>query len=217
MNNSYEYVFFDLDGTLTDSGLGITNCVMYALEKFNIRVKDRSELFSFIGPPLKDSFIRQFGFSESDSIRAVDYYRERYSTIGLFENEVYDGIREVLEELIKRGKKLVLATSKPEFFAVQILEHFELAKYFFVMAGAAMNETRLEKWEVIEYAINQLPTKDTSTMIMVGDRSHDVIGAARKGIETIGVLFGYGSEEELRKAGARYIAATPADILDFIP
>jgi len=212
----YKYVLFDLDGTLTDPGIGITNSVMYALKKYNIEVKDRSELYKFIGPPLLDSFMKYYGFSKEESEQAIVYYREYFSVKGLYENEVYEGIHELLTELKARKKKLILATSKPEEFAVKILKHFQLYEYFDVAAGASMDSSRSKKADVIAYALERSQVTDLSEAIMVGDREQDVSGAKQVGLKSIGVLFGYGDYEELSKAGADYIAANVQDILKFI-
>lgn len=212
----YRYIFFDLDGTITDPGIGITNSVMYALDRYNIKVEDRSELYPFIGPPLHESFQRYFGFSEEESFRAVEYYREYYRTDGIFENRVYDGVENMLKALKEQGKTIVLATSKPEQFAVEILRFFDLMKYFDVVAGATMDAARVEKSDVIAYAISQTNISDTKSAIMVGDREYDILGAKTNGMPSIGVLYGYGSEEELKKAGATYLAASPKDLLSYL-
>lgn len=212
----YQYILFDLDGTLTDPGIGISNSVAYALEKYNISVEDRTELYKFIGPPLQDSFMEFYGFSEMESKRAVEYYREYFRDKGIFENEVYEGIPELLQTLKGSGKQVILATSKPEEFAIQILEHFNLIQYFDFVAGATMDGSRSEKADIIQYALEHCMIKDKSKVIMVGDRKHDIIGAAQNKLPAIGVLFGYGSEEELRSAGVKYLARTSFDILKYI-
>ena len=149
----YSYVLFDLDGTLTDPELGITNCVMYALEKFGIKVEDRKSLRPFIGPPLTYSFQEFYGLSEEESKQAVVYYRERFPTKGLYENEVYEGVVEMLQALKEQGKKIVLATSKPEIYAIEILKHFKLIEYFDYVAGATLDGSRGDKADVITYAL----------------------------------------------------------------
>lgn len=211
----YNTVLFDLDGTLTDPGLGITNSVAYALKKYGIEVQDRESLYSFIGPPLNDSFKRYYGFSDEKAMEAIMYYREYFADRGIFENEVYEGVSQLLERIKASGRKIVLATSKPEEFAERILEHFELTEYFDAVAGASMDEKRNKKGEVIKYALEKsgLSAEDA---IMVGDREHDVFGAGENGIDTIGVLYGYGSREELEKAGAVRIAQAVEDIYDFL-
>lgn len=212
----YNIVLFDLDGTLTDPGLGITNSVAYALKKWNIEVADRTTLYKFIGPPLSDSFKRYYGFSEEDSLKAIEYYREYFRDKGIFENEVYEGVVNLLETLKAKGRKVVLATSKPEGFAKTILEHFQLAKYFDFVAGASMDESRNKKGAVIAYALESCGITDKSTVVMVGDREHDVLGAKENDLDSIGVLFGYGSREELEAVGATYIAETVGDILKLV-
>lgn len=214
--SKYEVILFDLDGTLTDPGLGITNSVMHALKKYGIEVADRTELYKFIGPPLIDSFEKYYGFSHEEAVKSVDYYREYYRDKGIYENAVYDGIENLLKSLKEKRKKIILATSKPELFAKEILRHFNLEKYFFFAAGSTMSETRTNKAEVIEYALSECGITDKASVVMIGDREHDIIGAKKNGIDSIGVLFGYGSREELEAAGATYIAETVEDIINFI-
>lgn len=215
-NKMYKYILFDLDGTLTNPEIGITSSVMYALEKFNIKVEDRKELHPFIGPPLTYSFQTYYGLSEADSELAVKYYRERFSVKGLYENEVYDGVEKMLQELKKSGKTLIIATSKPEEFTLKILAHFDLLKYFDFVAGATMDGSRGEKADVIRYALEISGIEEKSEAIMIGDRKYDILGAKENGIDSIGVLFGFGDYEELTNAGANYIAKTVADIIEYI-
>ena len=212
----YKYILFDLDGTLTNPGVGITNSVMYALRKFNIDVTDRTSLYKFIGPPLRESFETFYGFSSEESELAVKYYREYYSERGLYENEVYDGIENLLIELKKQGKILIVATSKPEAFAVRILEYFKLHEYFEFTAGATMDNTRNEKADIIKYALQSCHIVGKSSVVMVGDRKHDVLGAKENGLDSIGVLFGYGNYDELKNAGATFIAEKPGDVLGYV-
>jgi len=212
----YKYVLFDLDGTLTNPEIGITSSVMYALEKFHIKVEDRKELHPFIGPPLTYSFQTYYGLSEADSELAVKYYRERFSVKGLYENEVYDGVEKMLQELKESGKTLIIATSKPEEFTLKILKHFDLYKYFDFVAGATMDGSRGEKADVIRYAIEISGIEDKSQAIMIGDRKYDILGARENEIDSIGVLFGFGDYEELTSAGANYIAETVEDIIKYI-
>lgn len=212
----YNTVLFDLDGTLTDPGIGITNSVAYALEKWGIEVPDHTELYKFIGPPLVDSFMKYYSFSEPKAERAVEYYREYFKSKGIFENELYNGIKELLQTLKEDGKTVVLATSKPEVFAKQILEYFDIDKYFDFAAGATLDSTRNKKGDVIAHALENCNIQDLSTVLMVGDREQDINGAKQNGIDSLGVLFGYGNLEELQTAGATYIAETVNDILKFI-
>lgn len=212
----YQYILFDLDGTLTDPGIGITNSVMYALKKFQIEVEDRTTLFKFIGPPLKASFEKYYGFSKEESELALQYYREYFRPKGLYENQVYKGVRELLTELKSRNKTLILATSKPEEYAIEILRHFDLYKYFDFVAGATMDSSRVKKADVILYALQSYGVSDLSSAIMIGDREHDILGAKQVGLDSIGVLYGYGDYEELKEAGATYIAENAEDILKII-
>ena len=212
----YKYIFFDLDGTVTDPGLGITNSVMYALKGFGIEETDRTKLYRFIGPPLADSFQEFYGFTGEEARRGIDLYREYYRDRGIFENRVYNGMEEMLGTLKQRGKTLVLATSKPEPFAREILEHFHLASYFTYAAGATMDETRVKKEEVIAYAMESCGITDPGQVLMVGDRRHDIEGARANGVDSLGVLYGYGSREELEQAGACYLAEKVEDILNIV-
>ncbi len=212
----YTTILFDLDGTLTDPGVGITNSVSYALSKWDISVNDRKELYKFIGPPLLESFARFYGFSEEQCRQALKYYREYFSKKGIFENTVYDGIEDLLKELKRRDKKIVLATSKPEEFAKRILVHFHLDGYFDFIGGASMDEKRNKKGDVIAYVLKNIQEQDHDRIIMVGDREHDVLGAKEHGIGCIGVLYGYGDRKELEKAGALYTASSIEDILTYL-
>lgn len=211
----YNTILFDLDGTLTDPAEGITNSVAYALKHWNIEIADKSTLNCFIGPPLYESFSKYFNFSENEAQKAVEVYREYFSVKGLYENKVYDGIEEVLFLLKSAGKKLAVATSKPEHFAVKILKHFSLEKYFDVIAGATMDGTRINKDDVIDYAIKQLSVTDKSKILMIGDRMYDVIGAKEMGIDCLAVSYGYGSREELENAHATFIVDNTKELLNF--
>lgn len=207
----YSTILFDLDGTLTDPGLGITNSVAYALERFGITVSDRTSLYKFIGPPLRDSFMAYYGFTPGEAERAVAVYREYYSVDGLFENEVYPGIPELLAKLKGAGKRLIVATSKPEGFSARILEHFGLMKHFDFVAGATLDGSRGTKIEVMNHAITSCGV-DPADAVMIGDREFDILGAKHFGLASIGVLFGYGSREELTKAGADRLAADVTEL-----
>lgn len=212
----YNYILFDLDGTLTESAEGITNSVKYALEKYGISGVTTEELLKFIGPPLQDSFIEFYHFSEEDAIKAVAFYREYFSEKGIFENRVYDGIPELLGKLKQKGKKLFVATSKPEKFTNRILEHFDLAKYFDFVAGATMDNIRTKKADIIAYILEHIPSEDFDKVIMIGDRHHDIEGAIANQIDSIGVLYGYGTKEELTKAGSTYIASSIEELENLI-
>lgn len=212
----YSTILFDLDGTLTDPGCGITNSVAYALKKWNIEVADKTELYKFIGPPLQESFEKYYHFSEEQAKQAVEYYREYFRDKGIFENEIYEGIEKLLCEIKNSGRKIILATSKPQEFAVKILEHFEIDKYFDFAAGATLDGTRSQKADVISYALEQCKIRDYKEVIMIGDRKHDIIGAKQVGIDAVGVLYGYGDYNELHNAGALYIVEKPEDIFQLL-
>lgn len=202
----YNTIFFDLDGTITDSGIGITNSVMYALKNLGITVEDRATLYSFIGPPLVDSFQTYFSFTPEQAADAVTLYRKHYiEDKAMFENEVYPGIPELLDKLKKSGKKIVMATSKATVLAVEILKHFDLYEYFDFISGSNMDNTRMSKEEVIEYALEHSGVTSEDSVVMVGDRKYDILGAKAYHLVSIGVLHGYGSREELEEAGADYI------------
>ena len=210
-----ETYLFDLDGTLTDSGKGIMNAAKYALEKMDVRIPSEDVLRKFIGPPLWESFEKFIGLSKEDADKAVKLYREYYSETCLFENDVYDGIPELLEKLKADGKQLAVATSKPEVFTERILAHFGLDKYFDSVTGSLLDGTRKNKDEVIACALQRCGSPDVSKVIMVGDRMHDIDGAKKLGIGCIAVMFGYGSREEFESHGAVFIADTPDDILKY--
>ena len=203
-------VLFDLDGTLTDSGEGIINCAVFAMERLGIPVPPREELGVFVGPPLWDTF-RQFGVPSDRVDEAVEIFRSRYVPIGKFENTPYPGIRETLEALRAQGRKLYVATSKPEVTAREILEHFDLSRYFAEICGATVDKTRTSKEDVIAYLLSLDACRENS--VMVGDTAFDVIGAAAHGIPTIGAAWGYGKTEDMVSAGAAAIARSPEDLL----
>lgn len=212
----YQTILFDLDGTLTDPGEGITNAVAYALHKYGIEVTDRTTLYPFIGPPLKESFEGFYGFSPEQAEQAVAYYREHFRDIGIFENVVYDGAEELLAAVKAAGKKIILATSKPEEFARRILEHFGLTGYFDGVYGSCLDGTRRHKDEVIAHALADSGITDLSGVVMVGDREQDVLGAAKNNLPTIGVLYGYGSREELTTAGATHIVESVEELKQYL-
>lgn len=214
--NNFEYILFDLDGTLTDSGEGITKSVQYALEYFDIIVDDLKELNRFIGPPLKDSFKKFYNFDDERAELGMKKYRERYADKGIYENSLYDGIIELLEALKKNNKKIILATSKPEVYAKQILKYFNIDSYFNFVAGADFEETRVNKGDVIKYALEGAEISNLSKVIMIGDREHDVIGAKENNIKVIGVLYGYGDVIELTQARADYIAKNTRELMNML-
>lgn len=210
----YDIILFDLDGTLTDSGPGIMNSAAYAMERFGLH-GDRAMLRRFVGPPLVDSFMDFCGLSPEKAAEAVVVYREYYMARGLYENSVYPGVTQMLDRLLSAGKRLAVATTKLEPTAVLVLEHFGLTKYFEFIAGSLEN-TRTHKAEVVAFALEKTGVPDRSRVLMVGDREHDVIGALENGLDCLGVLYGYGSREELSSAGAALLAGTPQEVTEII-
>ncbi len=204
----YKYALFDLDGTLTDPSLGITNSIMHALAKMGREISSRESLYRFIGPPLVPAFQEFIGMTPEEAEQAVVFYREYFSVTGLFENTPYDGITELLTKLKEHGVILAVATSKPEQFAVRIIEHFGMADAFTLVCGATMDSSRSKKGDVIAYALKELGITDAdkSDVLMIGDRHHDIEGAKENGLASAGVLWGFGDENELKTAGADAIA-----------
>ena len=203
--HTYDTILFDLDGTLTDPKEGITKSIAYALTKMDIVVPDLEELTQFIGPPLMTSFKEYFQMNDEEAQTALQLYRERFSTKGLYENILYDGIDHLLYHLKKNGYKLAIATSKPTVFAEIILKHFTLYDYFDEIVGSELDGSRSLKGEVISEALRRLNVTNQEKCVMVGDRKHDVIGAAQNGIDSIGVTYGYGTQRELEDANVTYI------------
>lgn len=213
---NYDLIIFDLDGTLIDTGIGIMKAVEYALDKFNIPVGDYSTLRKFIGPPLKASFMKYYNFTEEDAEKAILYYREYYKDKGLYENKIYDGMDELLSKIKESGRKLVVATSKPEVFAKIILDQNNISKYFHIIGGATLDGSRINKDDVIRYALDNLGSHDKTTALMIGDTEFDIYGAKKVGIDSLGITYGYGQEEEIKKAGATYIKSSVKEIEDII-
>ena len=212
----YQYILFDLDGTLIDSEQGITESFQYALSKYGITIKDRQELLQFIGPPLYHSFSVFCGFDAEKAAEAVEHYREYFGKVGVYLNRVYDGVEELLKKLKADGKILLLATSKYEYYAVKILEQLHFMQYFTFVAGSLKDGSRGTKAEVISYVLEQQKIDDLSQAVMIGDRQHDIEGAKAVGIDTIGVLYGFGDREELSSHGATYIAEDTKKIYQII-
>ena len=210
---TYNAVFFDLDGTLTDSGEGIINCATLALNHFGLPVPSRQEMRVFVGPPLDQTFIR-YGVPADKTDEAIRVFRSRYTTVGKFENFPYPGVREMLEALKEQGCRLFVATSKPESLANEVLNHFDLAKYFEKICGATMDGSRSHKADVIRYLLAQV--SGVENVVMVGDTAYDVIGAAEHQIPCIGVSWGYGLIEDMEKAGAVGIAHSPEALMQMI-
>lgn len=208
----YSVIMFDLDGTLTDPKPGITKCVQYALARMGINEPDCNKLTPFIGPPLMKAFMEFYHMDEEQAALAVGYYRERFADTGLYENSVYPGIPDLLERLTARGSVLVVATSKPTVFSVKILEYFRLSSYFSQVIGSNLDGSRVEKNEVIEFALSQLGDVNRKSIIMVGDRKHDILGARANAIECIAAGYGYGTQEELQQAKPKQIVGTVAEL-----
>ena len=202
-----KYLLFDLDGTLTDSALGITNSVKYALSKFGINESDNAKLRSFVGPPLYDSFRGLYSMSHDDANLAIVYYREYYVSKGIYENTVYDGVDEMLKNLSNHGKRIILATSKPERFAREIIDYFSLATYFYGIFGATMDEKLCRKDDIISLALKKMKIA-CDDAVMIGDRRYDIEGGHKNHLATVGVLYGYGNKDELVSAKADYVVYT---------
>ena len=209
-------VLFDLDGTITDSAPGIINSIRYSLEKHGIAVLDEQELRKFVGPPLQQQFQKVFGVMEKEARQMMDSYREYYGTKGMYENRVYEGVPRMLSRPQSAGIRILMATSKPEKYARMIAEHFGFTKYFEYIGGACMDGTRTMKYDVIEYVLDVCKVTDRERVVMVGDRCHDMIGAQQAGLHRLGVLYGYGSQEELEQSGAESLAKTPQNVAEYI-
>ncbi|MGN1305534.1 MAG: HAD hydrolase-like protein [Oscillospiraceae bacterium] len=212
----FDYIFFDLDGTMIDSGDGITLSVQYALKKMGIIEKELSALKVFVGPPLKDSFMYYYGFSDEEAEKAISYYRIYYESRGILRCWPYKRVEKLLSFIENTGRKAVIATSKPELFARRIVQHLHMSEMFEYIAGASMDGKIIKKSDVIAYAMKEIGADDPSRILMVGDRKYDVIGARANGIKTAGVLYGYGSYPELLDAGADYIAQNVSELAEVI-
>lgn len=212
----FDFVLFDLDGTLTDPKEGITNCVKYALESFGITEEDEAVLLRFIGPPLIDSFTGIYGMSKTDAEKAVEKYRERFSKTGLFENALLGGAEEILCNLKKKGIKTALATSKPYVYAKRIIENYGIDKYFDCAVGSELDGTRNYKDEVIAEVLKRIKPANLSKVVMIGDRKHDIIGSKKCGIASIGLRCGYAEPGELEAAGADYIFNNIFELQNFL-
>jgi phosphoglycolate phosphatase len=207
-------IYFDLDGTLTDPKPGITGSIQYALQKLDFPVPPQDELTWCIGPPLRASFVTMLG-GEKLADLAVSFYRERFGDVGLYENSLYPGIKDVLTTLGHTGRRMFVATSKPRIFAERIIEHFGLTGDFEQVFGSELDGTRVHKTDLLAYALETTGV-NASQALMIGDRSHDMIGAKNNGMAAIGVLYGYGSRQELIEAGASHVCATPEAVLDHV-
>ncbi|MBC5787857.1 HAD family hydrolase [Clostridium facile] len=214
----YQTILFDLDGTLTDPKEGITKCVQYGLQHFGIDQPDLEQLTVFIGPPLMDGFQQYYHFTEEQASIATQKYRERFKNQGIFENKLYDGIPELLQHLLNKGKTLAIATSKPQIFTEQILDHFDLTKYFSVIVGSTLDGTLSKKEDVIQETLKQLQLnpEQFKQAIMVGDRCYDILGAQKCGLNSIGVGYGYAQPGELSQAGATYQVETILELQELL-
>ncbi len=202
---NYQYILLDLDGTIIDPVTGITKSVEYALAHFGIKVADLKKLHPFIGPPLKDSFKEFYHFSDEQAEIARNKYHERFTQTGIYENLLYNGITDFLKKANQKGLTLMLATSKPGILAEQILKHFNIYEEFAFVGGSEMDGSRSHKADVIQYVLHSNNISELEKVVMIGDRKHDIIGAKENGIDSIGVLYGYGDRKELSEAGADYI------------
>jgi phosphoglycolate phosphatase len=213
----YQYLLFDLDGTLTNPKEGITRSVQHALRHFGIEVADPDTLTPYIGPPLIPSFMEFHGLTQEQALEALQVYRQRFSTVGLFENEVLDGVPEMLRALKQNGRFVAVASSKPEPYVIRILEHFDLLQYFDEVVGASMYEKRSAKKDIIEEALRRMgKAPGDRDILMIGDRMHDVEGAQLCGLDSLGIYTGFAPEGELEDAGATYVFHTIRDMADFL-
>ena len=206
MKQNYDLILFDLDGTITDSKEGITKSVQYALNKYGIIIDNPDKLLPFVGPPLHKSFEIFYGFDEKKSFEAVDFFREYFKEKGIFENEVYSGMKELLINLKKEGKTVALATSKPQLFAEQILKHFDLHHLFDYIKGSNLDGSMTDKTEIIADVLTNLKHFEKSKTVMIGDRDYDIIGARNNNIDSIAAGYGFGTEEEIEKIAPTFVA-----------
>lgn len=214
--NKYKVILFDLDGTLSDPKVGITKSVQYALQKMHIQESDIDKLQCFIGPPLQDSFAEYYHFDEGNTQKAIDYYRERFKEVGMYENELYSNIPYLLKSLKDLTYTLVVATSKPTVFSEEILRHFKIDHYFDLVVGSNLDGTRTTKTDIIQYILDKYNGHKLEDFIMIGDRKHDIIGANNNGIDSIGVTYGYGSYEELNGTNPTYIVESVDHLKDIL-
>lgn len=213
---NYDVIIFDLDGTLSNSKEGITKSVQYALEKVGIIEENLDSLEHFIGPPLKAEFIRAYGFTEEKAESATEYYRERYTPIGLYETKIYPGTEDMLAKLKESGKYIAMATSKPQQMAEEVLRFLHIDKYFDSVMGAELNGARQSKQAVLEALFDEIPMKDKSAYVLIGDTCFDVDGANAAGIECIGVSYGFGNREEMLSHGAVSIVDSTDELIRVI-
>lgn len=213
---SKQYILFDMDGTLTDSRIGIVKSIQYSLNYFGIEVPDLNELTQFVGPSLYDSYVNFYHMSPENAETAVSKYREYYAGKGIFENALYDGIADLLKNLSSSGKTLAVATSKPTVFTEKILDHFEISDYFDFVSGSDLSDTHIDKGNIIQTALENLNVSEPADAIMVGDRNVDIIGAERNRIESVGAVYGYGGRDELASVSATYLVDTVAELSELL-
>ncbi len=216
MEKIYKVILFDLDGTLSDPKIGITKSVQFALERMGIKEENLDHLEPFIGPPLQQSFSDCYNFNETQTQTAITHYRERFSDVGMYENTLYEHIPELLQKLKESGFMLIVATSKPTVFAEQILKYFNIHHNFDLVVGSNLDGTRTAKTEIIQYILQHYGEHPSDAFIMIGDRKHDIIGAHDTGIDSIGVTYGYGSEEEITKINPTYQVGTVLELKEFL-
>ncbi|MBD7965026.1 HAD family hydrolase [Fictibacillus norfolkensis] len=213
---NYEYILFDLDGTLSDPKIGITKSVQFALRRMGITEENLDHLESFIGPPLQQSFSEFYSFNETQIGTAITHYRERFKDKGMYENTLYEHIPSLLQELKDNGVTLVVATSKPTVFAEEILKYFNIHHYFNLIVGSNLDGTRTSKTEIIQHILHHFNDQSKKSFIMIGDRKHDIIGAHNTGIDSIGVTYGYGSIEELTAAKPTNIVKNVSELREVL-
>lgn len=213
----YKKIFFDLDGTLSDSKEGIINSLYYAIDKMKLEKPTEEFLQSFVGPPLWDSFVNKLNLSEKDSAIMMNYFRERFIPLGIYENTLYEGIKLLLQSLNqKKGIEIYIATAKPETSAITVLDYFKIKHYFKVIKGATFDGRIRTKSQVITSLLNVIEPVKKKEILMVGDREHDIIGAHENGIECLGVLYGYGNTTELEAAKADYLVKDVTELSSFL-
>lgn len=213
---NYQIALFDLDGTIINSQIGITRSVQYSLKHFGIEVENPDTLVHFVGPPLHKSFENFYSFDKEKSVLAVEKYREYYREKGIFECEMYSGVHDLLQDLQQKGVKIVLATSKPEFFALQILENINIIHLFDSVYGSNLDLTRSDKAEIIKDILRFYPEYHRNDFIMIGDKEHDIIGANKNSIDSAGVLWGFGSHAELEAHNPKFIVSEMNDIAEIV-
>jgi phosphoglycolate phosphatase len=216
MQKKYKFILFDLDGTLSDPKIGITKSVQFALNRMGIPIDNLDELDPFIGPPLQQSFSDYYSLNEAQALMAIAHYRERFSEVGMYENTLYEDIPALLQELKETGHTLVVATSKPTVFADEILKYFNIHHHFDLIVGSNLDGTRTAKTEIIQYILEHYEQYPPEEFIMIGDRKHDIIGAHNTGINSIGVTYGYGSQEEINQINPTYQVKTVLELKKFL-